>query len=249
MTPTRQLTGEAEGFHGSVAGLSLPDVIQLNGQNRFSGCITVQYGDSVGRIFFREGNVIHSEQGGRSGEEAFYDIMDWRTGSFSLEPNVSTTSHTIHMNSQHLLIEAHRVLDERRAGRASSPAAPHDSPQPRPANAVGGVLDRLKAIPGVTYAVLLTKDGLCVEDASGEAENLAGKAAYLALIASRLGDSLRAGALRAAVIHGATEHCLLLAARDHYLSLLLDGAADIASVEASVRKLFAPAHSAAPHGL
>ena len=38
------------GFQGEIAGLSLADVIQIKGHNRYSGCITVEYQDHRGAI-------------------------------------------------------------------------------------------------------------------------------------------------------------------------------------------------------
>jgi hypothetical protein len=237
MTASKESAGRAEGFQGSIAGLGLPDVIQLNGINGFSGCITVQHDESVGRIFFREGRIIHSEQGGRYGAEAFYDIMEWRSGRFSLEPNVSTTSHTIEVSSQHLLMEAHRVIDERRAGRARAPQLPRDPAPSASKSSAASILERVRGVPGVVYPVVTGKDGACVDDSTFEGEALAGKAAFLAMVGTQLGTIFRAGQLRSAVVHGAARHMLLLAGRNHYLSVLVEGSAEVGSVEAEIRKL------------
>lgn len=229
----------AEGFEGAVAGLSLPDVIQLNGVNRFSGCITVQYGSNIGLIFFRDGEIVHAEQAGRTGVEAFYDIMEWRTGRFSLQPNVATTSRTIHMSSQHLLLEAHRVIDERRHARALGAGVSQvreAAPPPRP-NTAASLLQRLSTVPGSLYTVLMAKDGTCIEDSSFEGETLAGQAAYLSMVGNHLGTIFRAGPIHSAVVHGSKKHVLLLAAKNHYLSVLMDGEAEVGSVESEVRKI------------
>ncbi len=111
----------ADGFEGSLAGLGLSDVIQLKVQSGFSGCIAVQNGQDRGLIFFRDSEIVHAEQGGKTGEDAFCDILEWPNGRFSLQPNVSTTRSTIHKKWQHLLLDAHRILDERRAGRSRQP--------------------------------------------------------------------------------------------------------------------------------
>ncbi|GEJ56516.1 DUF4388 domain-containing protein [Anaeromyxobacter diazotrophicus] len=238
--------GEPQGFRGDVTGLELSDVIQLNGNNGFSGCITVQQGDRTGRIFFREGKVIHAEQGGKLGEEAFYDIMEWRSGHFSLEPNVSTTSHSVEKSTTFILMEAHRLMDERRAGRPAAPApvAPAAAAAaPAPARtAAATVVERVKGAAGVSYAVLLGKDGACVEDGSFEGATLAGRAAYLALMGSRLGASLGAGDIRSMALHGKGQHLLLLAGKNHYLGVTAEGTSELGAVEAEVLKLLASGH-------
>jgi predicted regulator of Ras-like GTPase activity (Roadblock/LC7/MglB family) len=244
MTPTKETPGSAEGFQGSVAGLGLSDVIQLNGNNKFSGCITVQHDDEVGRIFFREGRIIHAEQGGMSGEEAFYEIMAWRAGRFSLEPNVSTTSRSIEMNSQHLLLEAHRVIDERRAGLRAAPvskrsAAPPTAPASK--DSPSDILERLRGVRGVAYAVMVGKDGVCIDDNTFAGEALAGKAAYVAMVGDQLGATFGIGHLRSAVVHGGKRHMLLMVAKNHYLSLSVEGV-EVGAVAADVRRLLGLGH-------
>jgi hypothetical protein len=232
--------GEDSGFHGEVAGLSLADVLQLNGQSRFSGCITVSDGARTGLVFFRDGEIVHAEQGRRSGEEAFYDVMDWSSGTFALERNVSTTVRTIHKSVEHLLIEASRVLDERRAGRAP---APQPAPTPAPLQRQPTMVERLRAVPGIAQATFMRTDGACTDDGGCEAEALAGRAAFLGMLGNQLGALLGLGPLRSAVLHGTPahrEHVVLLGARTHYLTLLVRDA-EVSGVEASVRKLLGSA--------
>ena len=250
---SREPAVEPEGFHGDVTGLSLSDVIQLNGANAFSGCITVRHGSALGRIFFREGRIIHAEQGGKTGEEAFYDVMEWSSGHFSLEQNVSTTSHTIQRSTQFILMEALRTIDERRAGRpaatpspAPSPAAAAPAPTPAPAAAPArssvALLEAVKVTPGVTYAALVAKDGTCVEDAAFAGTALAGKAAWFAMLGDQVGALLGSGDLRSFALRGTKEHLLLFAGRGgRYLAVLVEAAAELGAVDAHVQKLLGAA--------
>jgi predicted regulator of Ras-like GTPase activity (Roadblock/LC7/MglB family) len=231
-------TKEATGFHGDVAGLSLADVIQLNGNNGFSGCITVQQGSEAGRIFFRDGRIVHAEQGGKSGEAAFYEIMEWSSGHFSLAPNVSTTSHTIQKSTQFVLMEAHRLIDERRAGHLPPPPAEPEASGDVAAPPSTGTL--LKAVAGVERAVQLGKDGVSLDGGSPEDEVLAGEAAYLAVMANRIGASLGAGEVRSIAVRRAAGHLLVLAARTGYLGVLVDARREPAAAEAEIRKLLGP---------
>src|SRR5689334_9857221 len=61
----------ATGFEGGVAGLGLSDLLQLNAQNRFSGCFRIEHEQSLGVIFFRDGEIVHAERGDLVGEPAF----------------------------------------------------------------------------------------------------------------------------------------------------------------------------------
>jgi predicted regulator of Ras-like GTPase activity (Roadblock/LC7/MglB family) len=241
MGTTKAESSVAQGFEGAVAGLSLADVIQLNGNNGFSGCITVQYENRTGRIFFRDGRIVHAEQGAKSGEEAFYEVMEWSTGRFSLEPNVSTTSHTIDKHVQFILLEAHRLMDERRAGRLP-PSEGAAEPPPQAARAPT-LADRMKHVPGVTSAVLMNSEGACVEETSPGSEALAGRAAFLGLVGNRIGRILSAGPLQSATLQGsdARPHVLLLTGKTHNLGVLVDADADVNAVEVGVRRAFGAA--------
>lgn len=239
MTPLESAP-EATGFHGDVSGLSLTDIIQLNATNAFSGCITAQQGDRVGRIFFREGRVIHAEQGAMVGEEAFCDLMEWRSGRFRLEPNIATTRQTIKKTTQFLLMEAHQIIDERRARRSSAPAAPPPAAAARAAPATLGA--QLAAVPGVRYAVVAGKDGAC-DDPSFRGQALAGEAAYLAAAGSRLGAALGAGEPQSIVAHRDPEHLFVFASRGRHLAVLVDGGREVGAVEAELAKVLGGHHS------
>jgi len=235
--PIRSPKDASEGFEGAIVGLGLSDVIQLNGQNRFSGCITVHFDISTGLLFFRDGEIIHAEQGSRIGEQAFYEIMQWPGGRFSLQPNVTTTGHTIKRSVSYLLMEAHRLMDERRSGRLETPeGAPEEEPRRDRAMTI---VDRIRQIPGAAYAVLLTKDGARLGDDSFEAESLEGKTAYLAMLAKRLGQAFGAGEVLAATVQGTDQHLLLLATKQHHLSVLVKGESQPGLVESEIRKLVA----------
>jgi predicted regulator of Ras-like GTPase activity (Roadblock/LC7/MglB family) len=228
---------------GDIVGLGLADVIQINHQNRFSGCIAVESTVGAGLLFFRDGEIIHAEQGSRTGEAAFYDMLEWPRGKLRLQPNVATTRSTIQKGSQHLLLEASRVLDERRAGRnpaAAAASAPRDG-APRAPLRSSDVLEKLRGIPGITYAALHGKDGAQVGDDSYQAEVLAGQAMFLSMLGEQLGSVFQAGSILSASVHGTSHHLLLFATKSHFLSILVRGDCQAGAVEAEVRKVLAPA--------
>ncbi len=227
-----------EGFQGEVAGLGLADVIQLNVHNRFSGCITFQYRESKGAVFFRDGQLLHAEQGEREGEDAFYAIVAWPAGRFDVQPNVTTTRCTLRKTCEHLLLEAHRLMDEQRAGRGGSAPPPGDAASGRRTGS-GELVERLRRIPGVGGAVLQGKDGTRARDDDHEADALAGQAAFLMMAGTRLGEALQSGDLQRAAVHGTAQHLLLLANRSHHLGLLVHAEADVGAVEAEVKKALA----------
>ncbi|HSN92201.1 MAG TPA: DUF4388 domain-containing protein [Anaeromyxobacteraceae bacterium] len=220
------------GFQGGMVGLDLPDLVQLNAARRFSGCIRVRSDDREGLIFFRDGDVVHAEQGGRAGEEAFSDILEWPRGTFDADTSVMAAHRTIHKKWEHLLLDAHRVIDERRA-KGSAPAPPPSAgtaPAPK-----GGTVDVVRALPDVSGAVILTLDGQRVGEGGPQEETLAGKVAYLALLGAEFGTLFQAGQLRAATVQASLHHLLLYVTRSHYLGVSTEPEADPDVVDAAIR--------------
>lgn len=233
-SPNDSATLDAE-TTGEIVGLGLTDVIQINHHNRFSGCIAIESTSGNALLFFRDGEIIHAEQGSRSGEEALYEVLQWPPGKFRLQPNVTTTRSTIQKSAQHLLLDAHRILDERRAGRVQEP--PPVPAAPRPPMRSSEVLEKLRRIPGVSYAALHGKDGSQVGDDSYEAEVLGGQAIFLSMMGNQLGSIFQAGTILSAVVQGANKHLLLFATKSHFLSVLVNGDVQAGAVETEVRRV------------
>ncbi len=234
MAPNERPKDSAEGFEGEFTRLGLADVIQLNAQNRFSGCIDVDCEGRRGLIFLRDGEIVHAEHEGVVGEAAFYEIVSWPGGRFSLQENVATTRSSIKKTCSFLILEAHRRIDERRAGRSPEPsasAAAAKPTSPRP------LVERLRAIRGVVYAVLQGKDGERIGDDTYEAEVVAGQAQYLAMAGRQLSATLKAGDVHSAVAQGTTNHLLLLVAKSHSVAVLLEGDAEVGAIQAELRKV------------
>ena len=229
----------SDGFEGSIAGLALPDVLELSAQNRFSGCISVYCDISSGLLFFRDGELVNAELDGKTGEEAFLEIVRWPTGTFRLQPNVATTRQTIQRSWRFLLMEVHRMADEARAGLTPRPTPP-DPAEAAKAEGSTRTVDRIQQVPGVTRSVILTKHGERLGDDGYEAEKLAGEAAYLTLVSRRLGEIFGAGPIVAAMVQGTHQHLLHLTSKQHDLSVLVEGSAQPGLVEAEIRKLLAP---------
>jgi hypothetical protein len=171
------------GFHGSVGSLPLVDLLQVWSMNRFAGLVTVTLRDRRGHLYFVEGEIVHAESGAQVGEPAVREILGWPEGAFELYPNTTTLHRTIQKRLSHLLLDAHRVLDEDK--RDARPAPPPQPPQPPPlppsAAARPSLFDQIRAIRGVELAVRFGADGRPLGDAGPGAEQLAARGLYLAM--------------------------------------------------------------------
>lgn len=228
------------GFQGAVAGLSLTDVIQLKGHNKYTGCITVIYGNSEGVIYFADGEIIHAVQGNETGEEAIYQIIKWPGGSFNIHPEMTSNVCTIHYRTDFLLMEALRRLDEERAGVTASEGSPGPGPSVTPRRTMSKVAARLQDIPGVTYAVLLDKEGTPLQDSSIEATALANKGIFLAKTGNKLGELMGLGEVKAAAVHTHDFHMLMYDSKQHYLSIAVKPEFNLEHVEGEIKSALMP---------
>ena len=105
-------TSPANGFVGEIEGLSLVDLVQfacLSGDNRKLSVLSSE--DNLGVLYFSDNEIVHAEFGELTGEEAFFRIMSWLSGTFSMLFD-QTDQRTIDSSWNFLLLEAARRLDE-----------------------------------------------------------------------------------------------------------------------------------------
>lgn len=234
-------TKAAPGFEGFLSNLSLPDLLQLHGQGRFSGSIVVSNDGQEGLIFLQNGEVVHAEAGDIKGEDAFCAILAWPTGNFVAHANVSTFARTVFKGLDHLLLEAHRRIDELKKASAGAPARPQGSVPPLPRPSTPAVVTQLRAIPGVTYAVVFNRDGIAIGDGSPTGEALAARGLYLvSSLSNPLGQALGLGDLQLASVSSPGEQFLLFRARDAYLAASISEGASLADTEAAIRRALSP---------
>ncbi|HET6436509.1 MAG TPA: DUF4388 domain-containing protein [Anaeromyxobacter sp.] len=220
-----------ESLEPAAAGLELVDVIQLKGVSWFSGCISVAGEAFTGLIFFRDGQIIHAEAGSLVGEEAFYAIAQRRNTTFTLQPNVTTTSHSIHRSWQFLLMESQRLLDEARR-RGPVPVQQPPVPEKRLE-----LVDRIRRVPGVVWAALESKAG--ARPGGEAADPNEERTAQLGDLARVVGDRLRVGEVVGATVQGGEKNLLLMATKAYHLVILVQGGPQAAATEAEIRKLLA----------
>ncbi len=100
----------SNGFQGIITNTSLHDIVQLIciGRTTCRMCIKSMTGE--GFICFRDGEVVHAELDDFSGEEAFYRMLSWDTGTFVCDEQTWVTE-TIKESWDFLLMESLRRID------------------------------------------------------------------------------------------------------------------------------------------
>jgi hypothetical protein len=87
-------------------------------------------------VFFAEGQVKHATYGALVGDEAVFKVLRWTGGNFQLDFEGKTDKETTQLNTQGLLMEGLRLLDEssREGGgepeQEAAPAATASTPPP-----------------------------------------------------------------------------------------------------------------------
>ena len=104
-----------QGFVGTLKNIQLSDLIQMCCLSPISMAIRVKQEPMEGTVFIHDGDIIHAVCGGRTGEEAFYDILGWKHGHFETLGSRSVPERTIQKAWQSLLMEAARRIDEESA--------------------------------------------------------------------------------------------------------------------------------------
>lgn len=101
-----------DGFAGTLKNIQLNDLIQTFVLSGTGMAISVTKGSQQGTIFIEDGEIIHAVCENSTGEDAFYRILAWESGSFETLGSVSVPQRSIHKNSQYLIMEAARLVDE-----------------------------------------------------------------------------------------------------------------------------------------
>lgn len=103
---------EREGFRGTVSDFQLPDIIQLNCLGRLTSALIIRHEGEEGIIYFKNGDIVHAETRDLEGENAFYQMMSWKGGEFSVKRMMKPPKETIFKSWQNLLLEGLRIADE-----------------------------------------------------------------------------------------------------------------------------------------
>lgn len=238
--PAYNMDTEEQGFVGAVSGMSLADIIQVKGGNRYSGCLIVEHKNNTGVIFFRDGEIVHAEQGNLQGEAAFYKVLAWVGGRFQSKPKVSTTSRTINQPVGFLILEALRLMDE--ANKEPKQVLKQQvevSSSKEGAGVSSDISTKLSVIPEVQQAIVMTKDGIVIDDTSCQAELLAANGLFLSMFTVHIGSQFGLGEFKSATVHGKDCHLFLFDSKRHHLCVLAQNSANVNSLDADIRRVLA----------
>jgi CheY-like chemotaxis protein len=130
---------------GSLAQMNVIDLMQSLEMGRKSCQLSLSNAGDKCEVFFAEGQVKHATYGALVGDEAVFKVLRWTGGSFQLDFEGKTDKETTQLNTQGLLMEGLRLLDESQrdgggeaeaaAASSTAPSSPQTSPPAAPSAA------------------------------------------------------------------------------------------------------------------
>jgi CheY-like chemotaxis protein len=206
------------GFRG-MQSKSLVDLIQLECLSRSSSVLHVTHGALSGKIWVHTGEIVDAVTANFTGEEAFKEILSWRSGSFEILPADPGHARTITTSYQGLLLDSMQALDEWHGQKA---AAEKSEGEGHPA-APESLLSPLAKFEGVEFLLTIPDEeqAPCDSWALDNVRELAGwaRATHRRLV--ELGETIEAGPLTQVMGFGLQRHWAL--AHDKQKGLLCAG--------------------------
>jgi CheY-like chemotaxis protein len=113
---------------GNLAQMNVIDLMQSLEMGRKSCKISLTHEGDRCEVFFVEGQVKHATYGDLVGDPAVFKVLRWTGGNFQLDFEGKTDKETTQLNTQGLLMEGLRLLDEsQRDGGESEDATVADT--------------------------------------------------------------------------------------------------------------------------
>lgn len=99
-------------IRGNLAQMNVIDLVQSLEMGRKSCYLKFSNENESCDMYFSEGQVTHAAYGSLTGDQAVFKVLRWTSGSFEINFEGKTTQQTTTLNTQGLLMEGLRLLDE-----------------------------------------------------------------------------------------------------------------------------------------
>jgi len=99
-------------LRGSLSQMNVIDLVQSLEMGRKSCLLTMTNAEDKCEIYFTQGQARHAAYGATMGDEAVFKVLRWTDGNFEIDFSKSTDKETTTLNTQGLLMEGLRLLDE-----------------------------------------------------------------------------------------------------------------------------------------
>jgi len=114
--PTQMLGQADTSLSGNLSHHDLTGVMQMLGQARQTGALTINAGTTDAVLFFDAGDIVHAECGPHFGDEAVIDIIkscvQCGSGVYKFVYGATTPQRTVLRSATDLMLDAMREYDE-----------------------------------------------------------------------------------------------------------------------------------------
>ena len=111
-------------LRGSLSQMNVIDLVQSLEMGRKSCLLTMTMtsakNDDKCEIYFNQGQARHATYGSIVGDEAVFKVLRWTDGNFQIDFNGKSPLETTTLNTQGLLMEGLRLLDEAQRDAAAA---------------------------------------------------------------------------------------------------------------------------------
>lgn len=109
-------------LEGDLTIMPISDLVQHLNNCKKSGLLSItRKKGRKGKLYFRNGNIVHAELDSLSGSKVLLRILSWAEGLFHFEEKQPTCPQTIYANIMTLLMESMRMSDEMEAIKKDLP--------------------------------------------------------------------------------------------------------------------------------
>jgi DNA-binding response OmpR family regulator len=99
-------------LRGNLTQMNVIDLVQSLEMGRKSCALTLTHEKDKCEMYFSEGQVTHAAYGTLTGDPAVFKVLRWTGGNFQVNFEGKTKQQTTTLNTQGLLMEGLRLLDE-----------------------------------------------------------------------------------------------------------------------------------------
>jgi CheY-like chemotaxis protein len=99
-------------LRGNLSQMNVIDLVQSLEMGRKSCLLTMTNGNDKCEIYFSQGQAKHAAYGPITGDEAVFKVLRWTQGNFQIDFKAKSAQETTTLNTQGLLMEGLRLLDE-----------------------------------------------------------------------------------------------------------------------------------------
>ncbi len=97
---------------GNLAQMNVIDLVQSLEMGRKSCLLTLTQDSDKCEMYFKDGQVKHAAYGSLKGDPAVFKVLRWTGGNFQINFDGKTKEESTTLNTQGLLMEGLRLLDE-----------------------------------------------------------------------------------------------------------------------------------------